>query len=179
MNEKLLSCITNPIKCKLLLEINSAEKTTAKHLCEAYRDIPQATLYRYLKKMLKDEIIKVVAENQIRGTIEKIYSLNFDFEKEFKENADHFSGKAYMQLFMQYMLGLLSEFREYTSLPDIDVAKDGSGFTLYPIYLSTSEINELVLKFSDLLAPYRNNKKEKDRNLHSIALIITPPKFNK
>ena len=32
MNEKLLSCIMNPVKCKLLIEINSLGKTTAKNL---------------------------------------------------------------------------------------------------------------------------------------------------
>ena len=88
--------------------------------------------------MLKDEIIKVVEENQIRGTVEKVYSLNFDFKKELQENTNNFTNETYMQLFMQYMLGLMSEFREYTSMPDIDIAEDGSGFTLYPVYLSAS-----------------------------------------
>lgn len=177
MNDNLLSCLTNPIKCKLLIEINSMEKTTAKHLCETYSDIPQATLYRYLNKMLKENIIKIVAENQIRGTIEKVYSLNFDFKEELQGNLNQCSGKIYMQLFMQYMLGLLSEFREYTSSENIDITKDGSGFTLYPIYLTTEEIDELAKKFSNLLELYRNNKPGNNRNLHSIAFIITPPKI--
>lgn len=118
-------------------------------------------------------------ENQIRGTVEKVYSLNFDFKKELQENTNNFTNETYMQLFMQYMLGLMSEFREYTSMPDIDIAEDGSGFTLYPVYLSASEVHELAQKFSDLLQPYRVQKKNEDRNLHSIAFIITPPKFNK
>ena len=178
MNEKLLSSITNPIKCKLLIEINSKKTATAKSLCETYPDIPQATLYRYLNKMLKEGIIKVVEENQIRGTIEKVYSLNFDFKKELQENTTNFTGKTYMQLVMQYMLGLLNEFREYTSQSDIDIANDGSGFTLYPVYLSSEEIHELAEKFSDLLQPYREHKNNSERNLHSIAFIITPPKLN-
>lgn len=178
MNEKLLSSITNPIKCKLLIEINSRKTATAKNLCETYPDIPQATLYRYLNKMLKEEIIKVVEENQIRGTVEKVYSLNFDFKKELQENTANFTGKTYMQLFMQYVLGLLNEFREYTSQSDIDIANDGSGFTLYPVYLSTAEVHELAQKFSDLLQPYREHKNNNERNLHSIAFIVTPPKLN-
>ncbi len=50
MTDKLMECFTNPVKCKLLLEIRSQGQTTAKHLAETYTDIPQATLYRNLKK---------------------------------------------------------------------------------------------------------------------------------
>ena len=44
MTDKLMDCITNPVKCKLLLEIHSQGKSTAKHLANIYNDIPQATL---------------------------------------------------------------------------------------------------------------------------------------
>lgn len=50
MTDQLMECITNPVKCKLLLEIHSQGKATAKHLADIYNDIPQATLYRHLKK---------------------------------------------------------------------------------------------------------------------------------
>ena len=75
MTDKLMDCITNPVKCKLLLEIHSQGKSTAKHLANIYNDIPQATLYRHLKKMLSDGILQVVEETQVRGTVEKTYSL--------------------------------------------------------------------------------------------------------
>ena len=101
MTDKLMDCITNPVKCKLLLEIHSQGKSTAKHLANIYNDIPQATLYRHLKKMLSDGILQVVEETQVRGTVEKTYSLadsiNSDMETMVEEN----SGKLYMQYFMQ------------------------------------------------------------------------------
>lgn len=63
MTGRLMECITNPVKCKLLLEIHSKGKATAKQLADIYTDIPQATLYRHLKKMLSDGILQVVEEN--------------------------------------------------------------------------------------------------------------------
>ena len=74
MTDKIMECITNPAKCKLLLEIYSKGQATAKHLSDTFGDIPQATLYRNLKKMLNDGILKVVDETQIRGTVEKSYA---------------------------------------------------------------------------------------------------------
>ena len=72
MTGRLMECITNPVKCKLLLEIHSKGKATAKQLADIYTDIPQATLYRHLKKMLSDGILQVVEETQVRGTVEKL-----------------------------------------------------------------------------------------------------------
>ncbi len=72
MNEKLMDCFVNPIKCKLLIEIFSNNRTTAKQLGEKFQDISKATLYRYLNKMLKDDIIKVVEENKIRELLKSI-----------------------------------------------------------------------------------------------------------
>ncbi len=42
MTDKIMECITNPIKCKLLLEIYSQGQATAKHLSDTLGDIPQA-----------------------------------------------------------------------------------------------------------------------------------------
>ena len=60
MDKKLMECLTNPVKCKLLLEIYSSGHSTAKQLADIYNDIPQATLYRYLKRMTDDGILKIV-----------------------------------------------------------------------------------------------------------------------
>ena len=75
MTDKLMECITNPVKCKLLLEIYSQGQANAKHLSDKYTDIPPATLYRHLKRMLHDGILKVVEETQVRGTVERTYAL--------------------------------------------------------------------------------------------------------
>ena len=166
MNEKLMDCFVNPIKCKLLLEVFSNNRTTAKQLGEKFQDISKATLYRYLNKMLKDDIIKVVEENKIRGTVEKVYAMKID------EN----SGEEYAQLFTQYMMGFLREFYEYAERKEKDILKDGSGFSVCPVYASIDEIVEVSKKIASILEPLRNNSHEEGRRMHSIGVIITPPK---
>ena len=78
MIDKIMDCIANPVKCKLLIEIYSHGQATAKYLSDKFDDIPQATLYRNLKKMLSDGLLKVIEETQVRGTVEKTYALAFD-----------------------------------------------------------------------------------------------------
>jgi DNA-binding PadR family transcriptional regulator len=81
----------------------------AKQLSEKYSDIPQATLYHYLKQMTTNHIVE---ENQIRGTVEKVYAVknkgDVDVEKMLREN----NGGFYMQLFSQFVMGLMQELKK-------------------------------------------------------------------
>lgn len=76
MKENKMELLLHPIRFQLVQEFMGGEKLTAKHLAEKLPHIPQATLYRHLDKLMSSQILLVVEEKQIRGTIEKLYVLN-------------------------------------------------------------------------------------------------------
>lgn len=174
MTDKLMDCITNPVKCKLLLEIHSQGKTTAKHLADIYHDIPQATLYRHLKKMLSDGILQVVEETQVRGTVEKTYALAFPISNSMETMLENNSGELYMQYFMQYIFGFAKQFQEYCQSPDINIKKDMTGFSLSPLYLSDEELTSLVTSISQIIDTVKDHKPKPGRKLRTIGLIVSP-----
>lgn len=174
MVDKLMDCITNPVKCRLLLEIHSQGEATAKHLSDTYRDIPPATLYRHLKKMLSDGILKVVKETQIRGTVEKTYALASNVNSEMETMLEENSGELYMQYFMQYMMGFAEQFQRYCQSPDINIKEDMTGFSLSPLYLSDQELTSLVTDISHVINAAKDNKPDRERKLRTIGIIISP-----
>ncbi len=175
MEQKVMDCFTHPIKCKLLLELYSAGKATAKQLAETYNDIPQATLYRYLKRMTNDGILKVVEENQVRGTIEKTYAVAIDLDSNGQELIGENAGDAYMQLFMQYIFGFIKQFQEYCKNPDINISKDQSGFSLAPIYANDEELASAMAEYAKIIQRLYKNQPTPDRKLRTLGLIISPP----
>ena len=179
MTDKLMDCITNPVKCKLLLEIYSKGKTTAKHLADIYNDIPQATLYRHIKKMLSDGILQVVEETQVRGTVEKTYALAYDINSNMENMVEENSGELYMQYFMQYIFGFVKQFREYCKSPNINIKNDMSGFSLSHIYLSDEELTELMKKISSVIHAADKNEPKAGRKLRTLGLIVSPPQNSK
>lgn len=174
MIDKLMDCITNPVRCKLLLEIYSKGQATAKHLTDVYNDIPQATLYRHLKKMLSAGILKVIEETQIRGTLEKTYALAIDINDDFGKILEENSGTLYMQIFMQYILGFAKQFQQYCKSPNINLKEDLTGFSLSPLYLSDEELTALIGNISDIIKTVKNNEPKEHRKLRTIGLIISP-----
>ena len=173
---KLVEHLTNPVKCKLMLDIQIKERATAKQLAETNPDVPQATLYRYLKKMTKDGVLKVVEENRVRNTIERVYAVADDLGGDTKKLLEENNGPAYMQIIAQGVMGILREFREYTSRDDIDILHDGSGLTVVPINVTLEELNEVMQKIGEIVTPLMQNAPAPGRSLHNLCFVITPPK---
>lgn len=175
MQEKLMECFTNPIKCKLLLEIHAMGQITAKELAIKYNDIPIATLYRYLKRMTNDHILRVVQETPVRGTFERTYSLAIDLNAGMQNMLTTNDGDAYMRLFMQYILGFMKQFETYCKRENIDLLNDKSGFSLAPIYASDDELTAAIIAYSKIIQPLHQNTPADNRKLRTLGLIISPP----
>lgn len=176
MNNAFLSYLSEPINAKLIVEIYKRKQITTTQLLEKFNEIPQATLYRRMQKMLKDGVLKITGENHIRGTVEKMYALNFDFEEIKRDLAEANDSEMYLQYATIYMLGILREFQEYTAKKDIDIAGDGSGLSIAPIYATTEELREALIKIGDILLPLVNNPPGEGRQLRNLCIINTPPK---
>lgn len=86
------------------------------------------------------------------------------------------NGQAYMMMFTQFVMGLTEEFREYTRRSDINILQDGSGFTVAPIYATLEELSAALMGIGKIINPLVENEKTPERDLHSVAIITTPPK---
>jgi DNA-binding HxlR family transcriptional regulator len=76
--ERLLDCIENPVKTKIIYSLQKGPSTT-QNLQKMNNDIPQATLYRALKSMESAGIIQVVSENKVRAIVEKTFAISEEF----------------------------------------------------------------------------------------------------
>ncbi|KTD86357.1 hypothetical protein [Paenibacillus etheri] len=70
-------------------------------------DIPQATMYRHLNKLLKARILHVVEENKIRGTVEKVYYLANGGEDISPADVTEQSSDEHMNLLLKIITSLM------------------------------------------------------------------------
>src|SRR5579872_4471018 len=66
--------IIHPVRLRVLQAL-TRRALTAQQLASALPDIPQATLYRHLAALRAGEVITVVEERPVRGTVEKRYAV--------------------------------------------------------------------------------------------------------
>ena len=167
---------TDPVKSSLLAHMNLMGEFTTKALLAANLNITQATLYRYIKKMLDDGLIAVSRERQVRNVIEKTYKVTSKQDDMFKEMLETNDGAAYHMLFQHFAAGIAMEFGEYASRDDIDIINDGSGFRSQPFYANLEDLKKIGAEIEAIIKPYYEQGPGEGRQLRNFARIITPPK---
>ena len=179
MNDQMFLSLGDPLRVRIIMEIQDKGQATASQLLAALEQVPQATLYRHLKKMLADGILKIASENPIRGTVEKVYALGYDLEGDIKKRLMENDGKLYLQMATQYILGILREFQEYADRQDIDITHDGSGFSVAPVYATQEELKEALARIAEVITALGSNPPDGKRQLRNLCIIATPPKSSK
>ncbi|MCL2438523.1 MAG: hypothetical protein FWE48_03820 [Coriobacteriia bacterium] len=176
MTDELLKYLTNPLANILILEVHEQVQATAKTLAQKHPNIPQATLYRYLKKMTSDGVLKVVEERPIRNVTEKVYALAIDLDDGVEQMLADNCGETYFSLFQQFSIGLLGEFKAYADQGEVDLVGDGSGFRVTPFYATYDELKELSAKIHEVIQPYKDAEPTPKRKARSVAVVFTPPR---
>ncbi|MDM5187033.1 helix-turn-helix domain-containing protein [Bacillus sp. DX4.1] len=176
MKENKMELLLHPIRFQLVQEFMGGEKLTAKHLAEKLPHIPQATLYRHLDKLMSSQILLVVEEKQIRGTIEKLYVLNGSMARMSQNDIKDLTKEEHMQYFMMFITGLTAKFKDYLQQEEIDFEKDGTGYTQASLYMSDEEFLTFVKELNEVFMKAYGRKPSPERRRRTISTIIIPEK---
>jgi DNA-binding transcriptional ArsR family regulator len=165
--------ILHPVRMKIVQTLIGGRELNVQDIAQKLTDVPQATLYRHLNKLLEAEVIRVVRENQIRGTVEKIFALS-EHEIGGKEDLEKLSRDEHLNLFLTFMTHLLGKYENYLKQDQIDLFEDGVSFREATVYLSDDEFKDFALELSKLMKKVIENEPSCDRQARHIASIFIP-----
>jgi DNA-binding transcriptional ArsR family regulator len=165
----------HPVRLKIIQTLLNYQQQSVGQIAEILSDVPQATLYRQLNKLLEADVIEVVQENQIRGTIEKVYSLK---QPQIHTNEEllSLSRDQHLELFLSFTTQLLNLYENYLNQGDVDLLRDGVTYRVANLFLTDEEYLDLVKKMSTLLQQAMLNKPTPERREINIATIVIPEK---
>ena len=104
MDNSILSCILNPVRMKIIQALAKNKNMTVQQIAQELPDVPQATLYRHLNKLLKAKAIVVVQENKVRGVLEKVYAIGTNPYETITKNLDKSGKEEHLNLFYNYLI---------------------------------------------------------------------------
>lgn len=93
--------LIHPVRLSILQYLCIHKKATTSEIISSLPAVSKASIYNHIRLLEQNQIIEVVQENRIRGTIEKIYSL-----KKVAKNND-------FNAILTFLLSLLSDFQKY------------------------------------------------------------------
>lgn len=173
-NESRADVILHPVRMRIIQCLIN-QQITAQQIRELLPDIPQASLYRHIKKLVEAEVIHIVDEIPIRGTVEKVYSINNPSKMTLGvEEVNTLSKDQHMGLFIKFMANLMGEYERYLNQDRFDIVVDGVSFRQTSMYLNEEEFSQFIKEIVGVYSKFTQIKPEKDRRRRTVATIIIP-----
>lgn len=174
MKQTKISILLHPIRMKIIQTLLIGRRLTVQQITERVPDVPPATMYRHLNKLLEADLIAVVEEKQVRGTVEKVYSLAEHANQQSGEEILNASREDQVKYFFTYLINILGEFEKYISQENYNLLKDGVGYSQAVIYADDNEFAELAKALANTILQAAQNKPEKGRKARTLSTIIIP-----
>ncbi|MBB6451679.1 DNA-binding PadR family transcriptional regulator [Salirhabdus euzebyi] len=171
---KKIETILHPVRFRIIQRFLDGQVKTAKELAKEVKDIPQATLYRQLDALVKAEVLVITEENQIRGTVEKVYALNNSSATMTKEDVKDLTKEEHLQYFLFFTAQLAKDFDAYLSQDDIDFERDGVGYRQVGLHLTDDEFMDFVKDMGKVVEKYIHNQPNPNRTKRIVSTVVIP-----
>ena len=173
MNDK-AKLVLHPIRLQLLRALVSKQLSIAQ-LLDELADVPIATAYRHINKLLDAGLILVCSERLVRGTVERIFTLPqqnlIDYETLAKASKEeHFN------YFSTFVATLLDDYQRYLEGSAADLPKDGEGYRSTQLYLSDEELAAMARDLHQAMSPYLELKPKQGRIARVFSTVLVPKK---
>jgi hypothetical protein len=137
-------------------------------------DVPPATLYRQVARLVQAGVLQVVAERRVRGAVERTYVLRASAAQITPDQVATMSVEDMRRAFMAFVAGLLGDVDRYLARDEIDPLRDGATFRLTGLWLDESEFVALLRELSRVLLPAAANPPGPGRTRRILATILLP-----
>lgn len=160
--------LLNPVRTRIVQYLITHESATAKELVKWMPDVARTTLYRHMNTLVDANLLTVVQENRIRGTVEKVYALNTDAitSQNTKENATWNT--------FSFLMGIYADFDRYFGQADADPARDKIFLNHAVLLMSDEEYDGFLGEMQTLFHKHLSNEATEGRKPRRLSIISAP-----
>jgi hypothetical protein len=169
-NPSLAELLLHPIRWRIAQALIGRSLTTAE-LQEALPDVPVTSLYRQVATLAGAGVLTVVGERRVRGTVERTYALDTGTAD---ADADTRDPDRLRTMFTVFFAGLAGDFERYLGRDELDPARDGVAFRQSALLLTDGELQELLARLQDAVAPFVTNTPAPGRTRRILSTVLIP-----
>jgi hypothetical protein len=169
--------LLHPVRLRIVKAFLGDRALTTSQLAEQLDDVPVASLYRHTARLLNGGVLQVVAEERIRGAVERTYTLRPAAAQMHPDEVAAMSAEEHTHAFMAFIAGALQDFDRYVATKPTNPTKDGAGYRLAAMWLSDAEYNEFLQDLAAVIQPRVANAPKGNRRrrmLYGVALPDPP-----
>jgi hypothetical protein len=166
--------LLHPVRLRIVQAFLGERALTTSALIAELADIPAASLYRHVARLVDAGVLSVVAERRVRGTLERTYVLRLSAASIGPDQLATMSADDHRQAFTAFVAGLLGDFDRYVARGDIDLVRDGVSYSIAGLWLDDAEFSELLRELARVLGPRLAKPQKAGRKRRILGSVLLP-----
>ena len=166
--------LLHPVRLRIVEAFLGDRALTTSALAAELADVPAASLYRHVARLVDAGVLAVVAERRVRGALERTYVLRLTAATIGLDEVAAMSADDHRQAFMAFVAGLLGDFDRYLARGDIDLLRDGVTYRMAGLWLDDAEFAELLRELTRALQPKLANPPRPGRKRRILGYVLMP-----
>lgn len=162
--------LLHPVRLRIVQAFLGGRPLTTAQLSAELSDIPPASLYRHVARLVRADVLQVVSERKVRGALERTYTLRLPAAAAQPDELATMTAEDQRQAFMALAAGLLGGFDRYLAGGDADLFRDGVGYS--GLWLDDAELADLLGDLARVLQPRMANAPGEGRRRRVFAYAL-------
>jgi len=166
--------LLHPVRLRIVQAFLGDRALTTTELRDELPDIPAASLYRHVGRLVDGGVLSVVSERRVRGALERTFVLRTAAASIGLDEVAKMTPDQHRQAFLAYVAGLIGDFDRYLAGGDIDLLRDGVSYRLAGMWLNDGEFMELLRELLTAIQPRLANGPRPGRKLRILGTVLLP-----
>jgi len=166
--------LLHPVRLRIVEAFLGDRALTTSALAAELADVPPASLYRHVARLVKAGVLAIVAERRVRGALERTYVLRLSAARISLDEVATMTADEHRQTFLAFVAGLLGDFDRYIARDDADPLHDGVSFNAAAMWLDDTEFLDLLRDLARVLQPRVANPSKPGRKRRMLTTVLLP-----
>ncbi|MFC5950264.1 helix-turn-helix domain-containing protein [Pseudonocardia lutea] len=169
--------LMHPVRIRVVRALLGGRTRTTGQLRDELPDVPVATLYRQIARLMKGGALEVVDEHRVRGAVERTYALREGVVDVGPEEAAQLTPERAKEALTAFLVALGAGYERFldgfAEAPET-LAGEVHGFRSAAFWLTEAELAGLVADLREALTPYREHREGPGRRRVHLATVLFP-----
>ncbi len=166
--------LLHPVRLRIVQAFLGDRALTTSELRRELPDVPPASLYRHVARLVDAGVLSAVAERRVRGAVERTYVMRATAATIGLDEIERMSRDEHRHAFMAFVAGLLGDLDRYLEREDFDPLRDGAGYRLAGLWLDDAELVELMRDLARVVQPRLANAPAPGRRRRILGTVLLP-----
>lgn len=166
--------LLHPVRLRIVQAFLGDRALTTSELRTELGDVPAASLYRQVARLVDGGVLSVVSERRVRGALERTYILRTGAASIGLDELARMTPDQHRQAFLAYVAGLIGDFDRYLARGDVDLLRDGVTYRLAGLWLDEAEVTDMARQLLTVIQPRLANGPRPGRKRRIFGTVLLP-----